>query len=216
MQYFGLAALLGSVGLALLLVMARIGWRLDWLLAWLKGCFLMVLLTLAVVLGLAAWELQQFRPIEQGRPAAVLELTEVAPQRYDATLSSQGVRRPLQLEGDTWELQVQVLRWMGLGKALGLSDGYRLARLNGRYIALEQQQGRNAGTSGRLYNSPPWRDLWNWLDKLDTPLFVEADAFVVRYMPLADGARFAIDLEATGVTPAPLNPAALQALKPSE
>lgn len=216
MQYFGLAALLGSVGLALLTVIVRIGWRLDWLLAWLKGCCLLAMLMLAMVLGLAAWELQQFRSIEQGRPVAVLELAEAAPQRYDATLSADGVKRPLQLEGDTWELQVQVLRWTGLGRALGLSDGYRLARLNGRYVALEQQQGRNAGISGRLYDTPQWRDLWHWLDQLDNPLFVEADAFVVRYMPMADAARFAIDIDDTGLTPAPLNPAALQALKPSE
>ena len=64
-----------------------------------------------------------------------------------------------------------------------------LERVAETSLSLEQQQGRNAGMSGRLYNSPAWRDLWYWLDKLDTPRFVEADAFVVRYMPLADGAR---------------------------
>ncbi|QIB52479.1 hypothetical protein [Pseudomonas sp. OIL-1] len=215
MQYLGLAALLGSVGLVLLTVMARIGWRLDWLLEWLKGCFLLILLALSVVLGLAAWELQQFRPIEEQGSVAVLELTEAAPQRYDATLVANGVKRQLQLEGDTWELQVQVLRWTGLGKALGLSDGYRLARLNGRYVALEKQRGRNAAIAGRLYGTPQWRDLWLWLDGLDNPQFVEADAFVVRYMPMAHGARFAIDLGPGGVKPAALNPAALHALKPA-
>lgn len=215
MQYLGLAALLGSVGLALLFVMARMGWRLDWLLGWFKGCFLIMLLSLSALLGLAAWELQQFRPITQQGPVAVLELSEAAPQRYAATLAANGTKRHVQLEGDTWELQIQVLRWTGLAKALGLSDGYRLARINGRYVTLEKQRGRNAALSGRLYGTPQWRDLWHWLDGLDNPQFIEADAFVVRYMPMADKARFAIDLDAAGAKPAALNPVALHALKPA-
>lgn len=216
MQYYGLAALLGSAGLALFVIVVRSGWRLDWLLAWLKGCCLVLLLALIVLLGLAAWELQQFRTIEQGRPVAIVSLEEAALQRYQATLASGGVRRFVQLEGDIWELEVQVLRWVGLGRALGLVDGYRLSRLNGRYLALEQQRGRNAALSGRLYSTPKWRDLWGWLDRLENSLFVEADAFVVRYMPLADGARYALDLDESGLTPAPLNPVALAALKVGE
>lgn len=213
MQFQGMAVLLASVGLVLLVVMVRIGWRLDWLLAWIKGCCFLLMLGLAGTLGLAAWEMQQFRPVTQGKPVAVMVFEEAAPQRYEVTLTEHDAKRLLQLEGDTWELQVQVLRWIGLGKALGLSDGYRLARLSGRYVALEQQRGRNPEASGRLYDTPHWRDLWHWLDSLAKPVFVEADAYVVRYMPMTAGARFAIDLNDTGLTPAPLNPVALQSLK---
>lgn len=213
MQFQGIAILLASIGLMLLVVMIRVGWRLDWLLAWIRGCALLLLLGLAGTLALIAWEMQQFRPVAQGKPIAVMVFKEAASQRYEVTLTEHDVNRHLQLEGDTWELQVQILRWNGLGKALGLSDGYRLARLNGRYVALEQQRGRNPEASGHLYETPQWRDLWHWLDTVAKPLIIEADAYVVRYMPMTDGARFAIDLNDTGLTPAPLNPVALQALK---
>lgn len=210
MQYAGLAVLVGCLALLLLYLVLRFGWRLDWLLGWLKGMLLLALLGCCAAVAVIAWELYQFRPITDGGQIATLELHESAPQRFDATLQTADGVQQLQLQGDLWELEVQVLRWQGLLHALGLEDGYRLDRLSGRYLALEQQT--EVTPPGPLHDTPRWRDAWSWLDGLDLG-WLYADAFAIRFMPAADGARYAIEIGATGLSPVAMNPQALTALK---
>ncbi len=214
MQYQGLAALLVLVAVVLVGLALRGGWRLDWLLGWLKGWLLCLLAGLGVVLAISAWELWQFRPIQTDLPVAVVEFRQLSEQQYEAllTVSGEEQERQILIHGDLWELDVQILRWRGLGEALGLETGYRLNRFGGRYLALEQQRVAVALTS-RLHPTPAWRDLWLWADRQRDPGLLEADAFVLRFMPVADRARFAIDIAPTGLSPVPLNPAAVEALR---
>lgn len=212
MQYAGLAALVGCLALLILYVALRLGWRLDWLLAWLKGSLLLLLLACCATVAVAAWELYQFRPITEGGRIASLTLDKTAPQRYAAILESDSGAQHLQLEGDLWELEVQVLRWQGLLHALGLADGYRLSSLNGRYLALEQQHETDAILVRPLHTTPHWRDAWHWLDRLNLS-WLYADAFAIRFMPAAHGARYAFEIGATGLSPVAMNMQALEALQ---
>lgn len=213
MQYQGLAAL--CVGLAVVMVIAavRLGWKLDWLLGWLKGVFLLFLLALGGVLAGAAWELKQFRSLDTDIPTAILEFQELAPQRFNVLVTIDGETSEMTIAGDLWEMDAQVLRWTGVLAALGLEDGYRLNRLSGRFLTLEQQRGIHGAGATRLHDTPAWRDLWVWLDRRHDPVLVDADAFTIGFMPLVDGARFAIDISATGLAPAALNPIAADAFK---
>jgi hypothetical protein len=215
MQYQGLAVLLALVALLVVVVAVRGGYRLDWLLGWLKGWVLSLLLGVGLVLGLAAWELQQFRPLQADLPIAVMEFRELGPQQFEVTLTLAGEEQEhrIMLQGDLWQLDVQVLRWIGLGEALGLEEGYRLNQLTGRYLAFEQQRNVPEGLTRPLNTTPGWRDLWSWVDRQRAPVLLEADAFVLRFMPLANQARFAVEIAPTGLTPVPLNPAAVEALK---
>jgi hypothetical protein len=212
MQYQGLAAL--CVGLAVVMVIAaiKLGWKLEWLLGWLKGLLLFVLLALGGVLAIAAWELKQFKAIDTDVPVAILEFQELAPQRFNVLVTVEGVTREVIIAGDLWEMDAQVLRWTGLLAALGLEDGYRLNRFSGRFLALEQQRGVHGSGATHLHETPAWRDMWVWLDRRHDPMLVEADAFTIGFMPLVDGARFAIDISVTGLNPAPLNPIAANAV----
>ena len=38
------------------------------------------------------------------------------------------------LEGDLWQLDLNLLRWKSLAELIGLESGYRLERLSGRYL----------------------------------------------------------------------------------
>lgn len=215
MQYIGLAVLVGCLALLLLYLTLRLGWRLDWLFGWLKGCALLLLVGACAVIGLLAWEFSQFRPIADGERIATLEFRRTAWQLHDARLeSSAGIQR-LPIQGELWELDVQVLRWGGLPRLLGLEDGYRLNSLRGRYLTLEQQRELDAAPPSSLHQTPFWRDAWHWLDKLDLG-WLYADAFAIRFMPLADGARFAVEIGATGLSPVAMNAAALEAIKGPE
>ncbi len=212
MQYAGLAALAGCLTLLVLSVTLRWGWRLNWLLGWLKGLALLALLGISTALAVITWELYQFQPIVDGARVAVVELQRTAKQRHTVALeTNEGVQR-FELEGDLWELQVQVLRWRGLLQAIGLDDGYRLQRLSGRYLALEQQQAPGTVLAHSLHATPAWRDAWQWLDQFNLD-WVYADAFALGFMPTADGVRYAIEIGATGLSPVAMNSAALTALK---
>ena len=119
---------------------------------------------------------------------------------------------PLRVQGDLWELDVQVLRWRGLPHVLGLDDGYRLHSLKGRYLALEQQQDADGKLGVSLNRTASWRDAWYWLDRLDMS-WVYADAFSIRFMPMTDGARYTIEIGSTGLSPVAANAQALKAMK---
>ncbi|MFO7705258.1 MAG: hypothetical protein R6V43_09010 [Halopseudomonas sp.] len=212
MQYYGLTALLVLLALLVLVGVIARGWRLDWLLPWLKGNLLLLVLAFSAVLGLAAWEMQQFKTLQTGSSVATLTFHQVGPQLFDVELrDNQSQRQRVRLNGDLWELDAQALRWRGLGHAIGLQDGYRLHRLAGRYLALEQQQAADAAPGGLLHATPNWRDLWYWLDRSGNQTLLEADAFRVRFMPMTDGAAYVLEMGATGLTPVPLSRAVTDA-----
>jgi len=190
----------------------RFGWRLEWLFGWLKGCALLILLAVSGVVALAAWEFSQFQPIADGTRITTLDFRQVAPQRHEVRVTATAVKQPLPLQGDLWELEVQVLRWHGLPHMLGLDDGYRLKGLSGRYLTLEQQREMGSTLTQPLHKTPAWRDVWHWLDQLSLG-WLYADAFTIRFMPMADGARYAVEIGATGLSPVAINPQALEAMK---
>ena len=212
MQYYGLTAVLAVLALLMVALAVARGWRLEWLWSWFKGNLLLLALLVGFGFALAAWDMHQFRSVQPGSSVTTLTFTEVAPQQFDVQLSGHGTRR-VRLEGDLWEMDVQVLRWHGLGHAIGLQDGYRLHRLAGRYLALEQQRDALANRQGMLHGTPAWRDLWHWLDRSGSDALLAADAFTLRFMPMADAAVFNLEIGATGLTPVPMNKAATEALK---
>jgi len=56
----------------------------------------------------------------------------------------------------------------------------------------------------------------NGMDTLDGGALLETDAFVVRFIPMAEGARFGIEIGETGLTPVPMNRQAMNAMQRSE
>lgn len=218
MQYYGLAGLVLVIAALVLFTVLRAGWRLAWLLPWLKGNLLLLGVAFAGALAIVAWDLQQFKSLEPGANVATIEIRALDhPQQYEVLFSAGTEPRSILMEGDLWQLDAQVLRWHGLGHAIGLQDGYRLHRLTGRYLALEQQRGLLPDEQGGvLHQTPAWRDAWRWLDILDSGALLDTDAFIVRFIPMADGARFGIEIGETGLTPVPMNRQAMNAMQRSE
>lgn len=212
MQYMGLAVLVGCLALILLYLTFRLGRHLEWFLGWLKGCALVLLLAGCVAVALLAWEFSQFKPIADGARVATLEFRQIGAQQYDVRITPAATAQPLAVQGHLWELEVQVLRWRGLPHMLGLEDGYRLNGLSGRYLTLEQQREKESSLTHPLHRTPAWRDAWRWLDTLNLG-WLYADAFTIRFMPIADGARYAVEIGTTGLSPVAMNAQALEAMK---
>src|SRR5690606_22142389 len=119
---------------------------------------------------------------------------------------------PLPLHGAFLVVDVEVSRWRGLLHMLGLEGGYRLDRLRGRYLTLELPHAMGSCLRHSLHATPVWRDSWRWLDQLNLS-WLYADAFTIRFMPIADGARFAVEIGVTGLSPVAMNTQALDAMK---
>jgi hypothetical protein len=213
MQYDGLAWFTGLLALLALFIAARILFAPNWFLAWLRGTAGLAFLALALLVGVVAYDLRSYDAQVQDKPLVALSFAADGPQRYRVSLLEGGEEREVTLEGDLWQLDARLLGWKGLAALIGLEPGYRLEKLSGRFLAIEQQQSaRHAQV--QLAQSPYGIDLWRWLRLGQRDLFLfDPQAARVTYLPIADGAAFTVSLSPTGLLARPMNQAAEQALK---
>lgn len=213
MQYLGLAVVVALLGLIILLVALRILANGRWLLGWLRGSLGMLVLALGIVVGLATWDVSSYRPLPADKPVATLAFHADGQQRYRVEVDSLSKSSHFTLEGDLWQLDLRMLEWKGLATLIGLEPGFRLGQMTGRYLAVEQQdQTRHPRVV--LSESLAGIDLWLGVQRCQcAPLLIDAQLRRVSYLPIADGAEYAIELAPTGLLAKPLNAAAEQALK---
>ncbi|WP_437883396.1 hypothetical protein [Pseudomonas sp. LRF_L74] len=213
MQYDGLAWFTGLLAILALCVALRILYDRSWFLGWLRGTCGLLVVALAVLFGLVGYDLRGYTALAGGQPLVTLSFAAEGAQRYRVNLMENGVERVVTLEGDLWQLDARLLRLKGLADLIGLQPGYRLDRLSGRFLAIEQQESaRNVQT--QLSESPYGVDLWRWLRMSRHDLFLfDPQAVRVTYLPVADGAMFSVVLTPTGLLAQPMNQAASQALK---
>ncbi|MFD3302016.1 hypothetical protein [Aquipseudomonas alcaligenes] len=213
MQYDGLAWFTGLLALLALFIAARILFAPNWFLAWLRGTAGLAFLALALLIGMIAYDLRSYDPQVQDKPLVTLSFSADGPQRYRVNLLEGGEEREVTLEGDLWQLDARLLGWKGLAALIGLQPGYRLEKLSGRFLAIEQQQSARFARVA-LAESPYGIDLWRWLRLGQRDLFLfEPQAARVTYLPIADGAVFSVSLGPTGLMAQPMNQVAQQALK---
>ena len=213
MQHDGLAWFTGLLALLALFIAARILFAPNWFLAWLRGTAGLAFLALALLIGMIAYDLRSYDPQVQDKPLVTLSFSADGPQRYRVNLLEGGEEREVTLEGDLWQLDARLLGWKGLAALIGLQPGYRLEKLSGRFLAIEQQQSARFARVA-LAESPYGIDLWRWLRLGQRDLFLfEPQAARVTYLPIADGAVFSVSLGPTGLMAQPMNQVAQQALK---
>lgn len=213
MQYDGLAWFTGLLALLALFIAARILFAPNWFLAWLRGTAGLAFLALALLIGVIAYDLRSYDPQVQDKPLVTLSFSADGAQRYRVNLLEGAEEREVTLEGDLWQLDARLLGWKGLAALIGLQPGYRLEKLSGRFLAIEQQQNARFDQVA-LAESPYGIDLWRWLRLGQRDLFLfEPQAARVTYLPIADGAVFSVSLGPTGLMAQPMNQVAQQALK---
>ena len=163
-----------------------------------RRAFGLRLLALAGVTTLFALTLVQFLRLTTDVPVAQIELREVGPQRFIATASAPKIgTRDFALSGDQWQIDARVVRWRLPALAAGVPPLYRLDRLSGRYQSVEQE----SEAERTAYALNPWdvpdigelrRRLPNWLP------FVDVVYGSGAYMPMFDGARYRVYVDARG------------------
>jgi hypothetical protein len=143
---------------------------------------------------------------------SMIEFTENAPGDFVARLMIDGkTDRFLPLLGDEWQMDARVVSWKPPATILGLEPIYQLERLSGRYsdVARELSEPRtvHALADARVI------DVWHVARRFPI-LMPGVDAYygAATYVPMADGARFEVNLSRDALIARPLNEAARNAV----
>jgi hypothetical protein len=124
------------------------------------------------------------------------------------------------LKGDEWQLDTQVLTWQGVATLFGLDANYRLHRISGRYIdindeknnprsvySLVQKQELPAGIEDENIDlwrlAHKYRDWMNWVD---------AAYGSAVFLPMTDSAKYSVAISRTGLIARPANKEARKAV----
>lgn len=182
----------------------------GWFISWLKGTIGIASFLLVAFLLLAALDFSTYKHLTSEQVLATVSVYQLDDQLYDVTLvvEDQPEYR-YEIKGDQWQLDVRLFTWKGPIAALGQKPLYRLERLSGRYTSLEQA----LSAERSIYEIGPEStlDVWKWFYGAD--LWLDANYGSAVYMPLENGAVYAINLTATGVVARPLNGIADKVLK---
>ena len=181
-----------------------------------RGTLLLLLGAAVVLLGVlaavVAAGLHSYARLTHEQDAAQVELHRLGDKEFALSLRIAGAAPQVyQLRGDEWQIDARVLKWRGIGTILGFDTVYRLERLSGRYDDADEDR-----TAPRTVY-PLWRagglDLWTLIKRYHDYLPL-ADALYgsAAYVPMADGARYAVTVTASGLTVRPENDAARQAV----
>lgn len=213
MQFTGLAVTAALLALVVLWLGARTLWQGPWLLAWLRGCLGAGLLAAAVILGLLGYDFSTYQERLSGQQVAVVSIRTANNGLFQVTLIEGQQSRQFMLEGEQWGLDARVLEWRGVTQLIGLQPGYRLASMQGRYLAMEQQL-MSRYPEQQLKQSLLGLDIWQLVHDWarHNPL-LEARRESVHYMALHDGARYELSWLPTGLQARPLNDVAEQELE---
>lgn len=201
LSLFGLLAC-GALGYAVYLLL----WPKGWVIPWLKGSAGLLLSCFAIALLFSLFDFWSYSRSPKEENLGTVSITKQAHQNYVLTLKTpSGKSKNYALLGDQWQLDVRMLTWKGPFNADPL---YRLDRLSGRYLSLEQER-RSPRTLYSL-NTSGTIDLWQWFDSVG--FLFDAQYGNSVYMPLAEGAVFYIYMTPNGLISRAANEIAAQSL----
>ncbi len=171
-----------------------------------------IVVLLAAGIALVAMNLYTYARLTHEQEVARVSIRQLAERHYVVSVQPRKApARHFQLRGDEWQIDARVLKWRPIGNLLGFDTVYRLERLSGRYGDITQE--RNATRTVYTLAEDPGLDFWSLLRKHHeyVPL---ADALYgsAAYVPMAEGAEYAVTVSASGLVVRPGNDAARKAL----
>ncbi len=206
-----------ALGLLCILILASgisIMSRGSWFSGWLRGTFGILFIGVAVLCGLIAMDLRNYRQLLKDEPIATISFAWQSEETFRATLVMQdfGSTSEFELKGDQWQIDAKIIRWQGWMRQLGGQPGYRLDRISGRYLSVEDERLKER-TVYEIIPTAFGVDVWQWaMDYRERIPFLHATYGSATYMPMADGAIYEIALSYSGLVARPLNSAAKEAV----
>jgi uncharacterized membrane protein len=171
-----------------------------------------VIVLLLAGFGLVAANFFTYARLTHEQEAARVTTRQLAERHYAVTLqAAQAPPRHYELRGDEWQIDARVLKWRGMGTLLGLDTVYRLERISGRYADIANE--RSAPRTVHALAEDPGLDFWSLIRRHQryVPL-ADAQYGSAAYVPMAEGAEYAVTVSASGLVVRPVNDAARKAL----
>lgn len=182
----------------------------------LSGLFFLVLSLSAFLL---ASNLYTYQRLVYEQAVAEITFQQRGPQDFDASIAAldSSFQRAVNLKGDEWQLDAQVLSWQGPATLLGLDANYRLHRIAGRYLDISEEQQRPRSVYS-LVKNPAYIedsrfDLWQFAHEHQNWLrWVDAAYGSAVFLPMTDGAKYSVAISRTGLIARPANEEARSAV----
>ncbi len=213
MLYMTLGVCLVLLAIILTVVSLRVLMGRRWILAWLRGTVSLFAIVISLVLLAVAWDFISYGVISHDKTIATVAVKEVAEREFELTVAiPEGQKQTYTIKGDLWQLDVRVISWGGPLEIIGLEPGFRLDRLSGRYISLEAE--RNAErTVYDISGVTSITDVWAVVSDNAWLPWIEAKYGSATYLPMKDGALYAVSLNNQGLFAKPLNEPAEHAVE---
>ncbi len=220
MQYLTfVSALIAVVGLAFTITgIRRLFQRRFFKAAGLEisGLFFLLLASSAFLL---ASNLYTYQRLVYEQAIAEITFQKLSAQQYRADIKAldSDFQKTVELKGDEWQLDAQVLTWRGLATLFGLDANYRLHRIAGRYLDIDEEQQRPRSVFS-LVQKPVLVederfDLWQFAHRhQDWLRWVDAAYGSAVFLPMTDGAKYSIAISRTGLIARPANDEARKAV----
>jgi hypothetical protein len=178
----------------------------------LKGSISAVLFLLASCAVLVSVNLRTYQRLTAEQPAGALQFTRIGYHQYNGVFTfPSGETTDFELRGDEWQVDARLLKWRGLADLLGFDTAYRLDRISGRYTNIDDE--RALPRTVYSLNQPERVDLWEQAQRYRSLVpWIDALYGSATYLPMADGARYAISVSQSGLIARPVNQSAIAAV----
>ena len=199
------AVLLGICAVKLL-------WKQTWFLGWLRGMFGFTLIVSVLILAFMALDIYSYRQLQAEENIATMSFRHIDTQHYTATfVPTSGAQKTFELYGDQWQLDSRIIKWHGLMSRMGMKTGYRLDRISGRYLLLDDERTKERSVH-TLSHSVAGVDVWHWLKSMNIDSLIDARYGNSTFLPMVDGGQYQISVSTSGLLARPLNEPARQAV----
>jgi len=181
-----------------------------------SGLFFLLLASSAFLL---ASNLYTYQRLVYEQAIAEITFQKISAQQYRADINAldSDFQQTVNLKGDEWQLDAQVLTWQGVATLFGLDANYRLHRISGRYVDINNERDRPR-TVYSLVKKPEYIeddrfDLWQFAsDNQDWLQWVDAVYGSAVFLPMTDGAKYSVAISRTGLIARPANDEARKAV----
>ena len=172
-----------------------------------------VFILLGVVAGLVAASLHGYKRLTHEQLAAKVTLRQLGERQYALTLDAPGnAPRHFELRGDEWQIDARVLKWRPAATIAGFDTLYRLERISGRYGDVIQERTAKRTVYALASGDEPV-DLWDLTKRYHAYVpMVDALYGSGAFVPMAEGAEYAVTVSASGLIVRPGNDAARKAV----
>ena len=213
MVYSIIAAIIIVSALALALLTSKLLVKTSWFLGWLRGMGGLLLISTVVFLVFTAFDVFSYKNLAKEQKVATIHFNKINHQHYVASFIDQrGNEKDYELFGDQWQLDSRVIKWKASALKLGIYSGYRLDRLAGRYLSLEDERNKPRRVHA-FHQNVAGIDIWHWLNQADDWIdIVDARYGSGVFLPMVDKGHYQISLTATGLIAKPLNEPAKEAV----